>query len=428
MIKILNSKNKRFDFILDKLLGKRKNKVQIETVSVVKILKDVKKNGDKAVIKYEKKFNNNKTIKPNPKQINKLIKGLDKKVKKAIDLAYKRIYKFHSLQKFKNISYIDSFKNKLEYKYIPIESVAVYVPGSNASYPSSVLMNTIPALVAGVKRIVMINPSKGGKQNPAVLYAARKCKIKEIYSIGGPSAIAAVAYGTKKIKKVDKIVGPGNAYVAAAKKEVFGDVGVEGMIAGPSEVTIVCDKYSSPEWVASDLIGQAEHDNFAQCILISKDKKLLVNVQIEIKKQLKDLPRIKIAKNSILNNGILMHVTSDQKIIDIVNKIAPEHLELNIKNYKKIVNKIINAGSICLGKYAVMAMTDYNVGSNHILPTNSSAKYSSGISVNEFYKRISFINLSKKGIETLGPSVITLANYEGLAGHAKSVEKRIRRK
>ena len=428
MIKILNSKNKRFDFILDKLLGKRKNKVQIETVPVVKILKDVKKNGDKAVIKYEKKFNNNKTIKPNPKQINKLIKGLDKKVKKAIDLAYERIYKFHSLQKFKNISYIDSFKNKLEYKYIPIESVAVYVPGSNASYPSSVLMNTIPALVAGVKRIVMINPSKGGKQNPAVLYAARKCKIKEIYSIGGPSAIAAVAYGTKKIKKVDKIVGPGNAYVAAAKKEVFGVVGVEGMIAGPSEVTIVCDKYSSPEWVASDLIGQAEHDNLAQCILISKDKKLSLNVQIEIKKQLKDLPRIKIAKNSILNNGILMHVTSDQKIIDIINKIAPEHLELNIKNYKKIVNKIINAGSICLGRYAVMAMTDYNVGSNHILPTNSSARYSSGISVNEFYKRISYINLTKKGIESLGPSVITLANYEGLAGHAKSVEKRIRRK
>ena len=428
MIKILNSKNKRFDLILDELLSKRKNKVQIEAVSVVKILKDVKKNGDKAVIKYEKKFNNNKTIKPNPKQINKLIKGLDKKVKKAIDLAYKRIYKFHSLQKFKNISYIDSFKNKLEYKYIPIESVAVYVPGSNASYPSSVLMNTIPALVAGVKRIVMINPSKGGKQNPAVLYAARKCKIKEIYSIGGPSAIAAVAYGTKKIKKVDKIVGPGNAYVAAAKKEVFGDVGVEGMIAGPSEVTIVCDKYSSPEWVASDLIGQAEHDNLAQCILISKDKKLLLNVQIEIKKQLKDLPRIKIAKNSILNNGILMHVTSDQKIIDIINKIAPEHLELNIKNYKKIVKKIINAGSICLGRYAVMAMTDYNVGSNHILPTNSSARYSSGISVNEFYKRISYINLTKKGIESLGPSVITLANYEGLAGHAKSVEKRIRRK
>jgi histidinol dehydrogenase len=428
MIKILNSKNKQFDSILDKLLFKRRVKIKMQSVAVVKILKDVKKNGDKAVVKYEKKFNRNKTIIPTSKQIDKIIKSLDQKVRKAIDLAFNRIYKFHSLQKFKNISYTDNLRNKLEYKYIPIESVAIYVPGSIASYPSSVLMNAIPALVAGVKRVVMINPCRDGKLNPAVLYAARKCNIKEIYSIGGPSAIAAVAYGTKKIKKVDKIVGPGNAYVAAAKKEVFGEVGVEGMIAGPSEVTIVCDKDSNPEWVASDLIGQAEHDDLAQCILISKDKKLLLNVQVEIQKQLKDLPRFKIAKTSILNNGIMMHVKSDQKIINIINKIAPEHLELNITNYKKIVRKIVNSGSICLGKYAVMAMTDYNIGSNHVLPTNSSARYSSGISVNEFYKRISYINLSKKGIETLGPSVITLANYEGLAGHARSVEKRIRRK
>jgi histidinol dehydrogenase len=273
----------------------------------------------------------------------------------------------------------------------------------------------------------MINPGFKGVQNPAVLYAARKCKIKEIYSIGGPSAIAAVAYGTKKIKKVDKIVGPGNSYVAAAKKEVFGDVGIEGMTAGPSEVTIVCDKFSNAEWVASDLIGQAEHDNLAQCILISKDKNLLNKVKLEITKQLKEIPRISIAKKSLVNNGILLYIKSDQKIIEVVNKIAPEHLELNVKNYKKIVSKIKNSGSICLGKYAVMAMTDYNVGSNHVLPTNGSAKYSSGISVNEFYKRISYINLSKKGIETLGPSVITLANYEGLAGHAQSVVKRIRR-
>jgi histidinol dehydrogenase len=428
MIEILDSKIKNFDTTLDKLLSKRKAKVQLSSVSVTKIIKDVKRNGDKAILKYEKKFNKNNIIIPNLKQIRKSIRSLDVKVKKAIDLAYNRIYKFHSLQKFKNISYTDKLQNKLEYKYIPIESIAIYVPGSTAAYPSSVLMNAIPALVAGVKRIVMINPGQKGEQNPAVLYAARKCKIKEIYSIGGPSAITAVAYGTKKIKKVDKIVGPGNSYVVAAKKEVFGDVGIEGMIAGPSEVTIVCDKHSNPEWVASDLIGQAEHDNLAQCILISKDKSLLSKVKEEIKKQLKDLPRVTIARNSILNNGILMHITSDQKIIDVVNKIAPEHLELNVKNYKKIVGKIKNSGSICLGKYAVMAMTDYNVGSNHVLPTNSSARYSSGVSVNEFYKRISYIELSKKGIETLGPSVITLANYEGLAGHAKSVEKRIRRK
>ena len=427
-MKILNSKSKNFNKLLENLLLQRKKKIQSDSVSVTNIIKDVKKNGDKALLKYEKRFNQNNTIIPSSKQIKKSINSLDKKVKKAIDTAYNRIYKFHSLQKFKNISYTDKLKNILEYKYVPLESVAIYVPGSTASYPSSVLMNAIPAIVAGVKRIVMINPGYKGKQNPAVLYAAKKCKIKEIYSIGGPSAIAAVSYGTKKIKKVHKIVGPGNAYVAAAKKEVFGVVGIEGMTAGPSEVTVVCDKFSNPEWVASDLIGQAEHDILAQCILISKDKDLLDKVKIEITKQLKEIPRASVARRSLINNGILMYVSSDAKIISVINKIAPEHLELNIKNYKSLVPKIKNSGSICLGKYAVMAMTDYNVGSNHVLPTNGSAKYSSGISVNEFYKRISYINLSKKGIESLGPSVITLANYEGLVGHAQSVVKRIRRK
>ncbi len=427
-MKILNSKSKNFDKLLDNLLLQRKKKIQSDSVSVTNIIKDVKKHGDKALLKYEKRFNQNNIIIPSSKQIKKSINSLDKKVKKAIDMAYNRIYKFHSLQKFKNITYTDKLKNKLEYKYVPLESVAIYVPGSTASYPSSVLMNAIPAIVAGVKRIVMINPGYKGKQNPAVLYAAKKCKIKEIYSIGGPSAIAAVSYGTKKIKKVHKIVGPGNAYVAAAKKEVFGVVGIEGMTAGPSEVTVVCDKFSNPEWVASDLIGQAEHDILAQCILISKDKNLLDKVKIEIIKQLKEIPRASVARRSLINNGILMYISSEAKIISVVNKIAPEHLELNIKNYKSLVPKIKNSGSICLGKYAVMAMTDYNVGSNHVLPTNGSAKYSSGISVNEFYKRISYINLSKKGIESLGPSVITLANYEGLIGHAQSVVKRIRRK
>ena len=427
-MKTLNSNSKNFDKTLDSLLLQRKKKVQSNSVSVASIIKDVKKNGDKALLKYEKKFNQNNIIVPSSKQISKSIRSLDKKVKQAIDLAYNRIYKFHSLQKFTNISYTDKLKNKLEYKYIPIDSVAIYVPGSTASYPSSVLMNAIPAIVAGVKRMIMINPGFKGKQNSAVLYAARKCKIKEIYSIGGASAIAAAAYGTNKIKKVNKIVGPGNKYVTAAKKEVFGDVGIEGMTAGPSEVTIVCDKFSNPEWVASDLIGQAEHDNLAQCILISKDKKLIEKVNIEIFKQLKEIPRAFIAKKSLMRNGILMHISSDKKIIEVVNRVSPEHLELNVKNYKSFVSKIKNSGSICLGKYAVMAMTDYNVGSNHVLPTNGSAKYSSGISVNEFYKRISYINLSKKGIESLGPSAITIANLEGLEGHSKSILKRIRRK
>ena len=428
-MKTLTFKSKNFDKSLESLLKQRRTKLKSSSVSVTNIIKDVKKNGDKALLKYEKRFNKNNVIVPTSKQINNSIKFLDKKVKQAIDAAYNRIYKFHSLQKFKNISYTDRYKNKVDYKYVPLESVAIYVPGSTASYPSSVLMNAVPAIVAGVKRVVMINPGFRGKQNPAVLYAARKCKIKEIYSIGGPSAIAAAAYGTKKIRPVNKIVGPGNSYVAAAKKEVFGDIGIEAMTAGPSEVLIVADKTSNPEWIASDLLGQAEHDPLAQCILISKDQKILEQTKNEITKQLKEIPRSSIARKSLITNGILMFVNSDTKIIDIINKIGPEHLELNTKNYKSLVPKIKNAGSICLGKYAVMAMTDYGVpGTNHVLPTNMTSKYSSGLSVSEFVKKISYINLSKKGIESLGPSAITLANYERLEGHAQSIIKRIRRK
>ena len=428
-MKILSSNTIKFETKLNNLLELRKSKIKNSYTSVINIIKDVQKNGDSALIKYEKRFNRNSKLIPSKKQISKTIKNLDKKVKRAIDLAYDRIYKFHSLQKFKDISYVDKFRNKIQYKHIPLESAAIYVPGSSASYPSSVLMSAIPAMVAGVKRIVMINPTYEGKHNPAVLYAAKKCTIREIYSIGGPSAIAAVAYGTKKIKPVNKIVGPGNSYVVAAKKEVFGDIGIEAMTAGPSEVTIVCDKYSNPEWIASDLIGQAEHDILAQCILIAKDKKILQEIKFEVSKQLKKLPRISIAKKSLINNGILMYVPSDVKIVEIINKIGPEHLELNIKNYKYLISKIRNAGSVCLGKYAVMAMTDYGVpGTNHILPTNMTSKFSSGLSVSEFIKKISYINLSKKGIESLGPSAITLANYEGLEGHAQSIIKRIRRK
>ncbi len=427
-MKILNSNSKNFDKSLDNLLSKRKRKLKSSSVSVTKIINDVKKNGDKALLKYEKKFNKNNIIVPSTKQINKSIKSLDKKVKKAIDDAYNRIYKFHSLQKFKNISYRDKYKNKIDYKYLPLESVAIYVPGSTASYPSTVLMNAIPAIVGKVKRIVMINPGYKGNQNPAVLYAAKKCKIKEIYSIGGASAIAAVAYGTKKIKPVNKVIGPGNQFVSAAKKEVSGEIGIEGMTAGPSEVLIVADKSSNPEWLASDLLGQAEHDPLAQCILISKDKNILEKTKKELFEQLKKLSRSLIAKKSLMMNGILIYANSDKKIIQITNKIGPEHLELNVKNYKSLVTNIKNAGSICLGKYAVMAMTDYGApGSNHVLPTNMTSKYSSGLNVSEFMKKISYITLSKKGIDKLGPSAITLANYEGLQGHAQSIIKRIRR-
>ena len=427
MIKILDSKKNNFSSSLDNLLLKRKNKIKFNSSIVINIIRDIRKNGDKALIKYEKKFGKSSIIFSRPKEIQKQIKNLDKKVKKSIDLAYSRIFKFHSKQKVKNIFYKDKLQNKLGYKYIPIDSVGIYVPGGTASYPSTVLMNAIPAIVAGTKKIVMANPRHKGKHNPGVLYAAKKCGIKEIYSVGGAQAVAALAYGTKKIKKVNKIVGPGNLYVATAKKEVFGDVGID-MIAGPSEITVVGDKFSNPDWIASDLIAQAEHDELSQSILISKDKKLINKVQKSVSNQIIRLPRKLIAKKSLKSNGILIYVSSDQKLIEVINKIAPEHLELNIRKYKNIINKIINAGSIFIGKYSTEAVGDYLVGTNHVLPTSGSAKFSSGLSVYDFYKRISYINLSKKGIETLGPSVITLANFEGLEGHAKSVELRIRRK
>ena len=254
-MKILNSKNKNFDEDLDRLLKQRKKKIS-NTASVSHIINEVKTKGDKAVLKYEIKFNKNKRIIPSKNQISKSISSLDSKVKKAIDLAYNRILKFHSLQKFKNISYVDKFKNKLEYKYLPISSVAIYVPGSTASYPSTVLHNAIPAIVAGVKRIVMINPGYKGKQNQPFCMLQKNVKLKKFTQLVEHQQLVAVTYGTKKIKQVDKIVGPGNAYVAAAQRFVSADVGIPSLTAGPSEILIVADKNSNPEWVASDLIAK----------------------------------------------------------------------------------------------------------------------------------------------------------------------------
>ena len=426
MINIINCKKKNYQIILNKLL-KRREKSNGKTKIIKKIINDIRKNGDKALLKYERKFSNNFNIVSRKKYFSSEIKFLSFKVKKAIDFSFNRISNFHSRQKVKNIFYKDRFNNRLNYKFVPISSVGIYVPGGTASFPSTVLMSAIPARIAGVKRIVMMNPKINGKHSPAVLYAAKKLGIKEIYSAGGAQAIAALTYGTKKIKKVDKIVGPGNIFVSNAKKKVFGEIGID-MIAGPSEITVLADKFSNPEWVASDLIAQAEHDVNSQCILISKDMNFIKKVKFLIKEQLRNLPRANIASKSLKFNGILIYVENQKQIINIINDIAPEHLELNIKNYTKILKNIKNAGSICLGKYSAMAITDYNAGTNHILPTNSSSKFFSGLSVYDFYKRISYIKLSKKGIESLGPSAITLANFEGLDGHAKSIQLRIRRK
>ena len=420
MIKVFNFKKSNYTKKLALFLRKRTLGNNKEEKLVKSILSDIKKNGSKAVLKYEKKYSKNSQIKPSIKKINSSIKSLDRKVKDAIDYAYKRIYKFHSAQKIKNISYKDSLGNRLEYKYFPIDSIGVYVP---ANLPSSVLMNTIPAKIAGVKKIVLVNPKTKGRLDPAVLYAAKKIGVSEILSIGGAQAIGSLAY----VQKVNKIIGPGNIFVANAKKELFGQVGLEGMIAGPSEITILADNNSNIEEITTSMIAQAEHDVKSQSILITKSKKLANEVNKKVFGYLKNLPKKKVALRSLKTNGLIILIKDDKQITQVINEIAPEHLEMNVKNYKKYLNKIKNVGSICLGKYSPMAVTEYNAGTNHVLPTLGSAKFSSGLNLSEFYKKISYINLSKKGVEVIGKKAITLAEYEQLIGHAQSIKSRIRR-
>ena len=430
MLKFLNFNKKNSLNNLKIILNKRKFTQKKETLAVRNIIANVKKNGDKAVIKYEKKFSKIKIkstkIIFSKKEINQAEKKIDSKIKQSIDLAFNRIKKFHSKQKFLSFSLKDKYKNELSYKYSPIEKVGVYVPGGTANYPSTVLMNCIPAMVAGVKNIYLTTPSLGSKINPAVIYAAKKCGVKKIYKTGGAHSIAALAYGTKKFEKVDKIVGPGNAFVATAKKEVFGDVGID-MVAGPSEVTIVADKYANSNWVAADLIAQAEHDIFAQSILITNNKNLIKSVNSCLKEQLNKLPKRNIALKSLKKFGLTIYTSSTKKIVEIINMIAPEHLELCTKNDTEIIKKVKNAGSIFIGKFSPEAMGDYIAGPNHVLPTSGAAKFSSGLSVNDFLKRHSLIKITKTGIERLGPSVINLAQYENLEGHANSIKIRLKK-
>ena len=430
MLKFLNYSKKNSFNNLEIILKKRKITQKNKTSIVKKIISNVKKNGDKAVIKYEKKFSKIK-IKSNKIifskiEINKIANKIDKKIKQSIDLAYYRIKKFHSKQKFPSFNLKDKYKNELSYKYSPIEKVGVYVPGGTASYPSTVLMNCIPAIVAGVKNIYLTTPTLGARINPAIIYAAKKCGVKTIYKTGGAHSIAAFAYGTRTFKKVDKIVGPGNAFVANAKKEVFGDVGID-MVAGPSEVTIVADKFANPNWIAADLIAQAEHDIFAQSILITNNQNLIKSVNKCIREQLNRLPKKNIASKSLKKFGLAIYVNNKKNIIEIVNAIAPEHLELNMKNNNEIIKNVKNAGSIFIGKFSPEAMGDYIAGPNHVLPTSGAAKYSSGLSVNDFLKRHSLIKITKTGIERLGPSVINLAQYENLEGHANSIKIRLKK-
>ena len=304
---------------------------------------------------------------------------------------------------------------------MPISSVGIYVPGN---LPSTLLMNAIPAKLAKVKKLILATPKIDGNLNPAVLYAAKKVGIKEIYSMGGAQAIASLAY----IQKVNKVVGPGNKFVAEAKRQLSGKlIGTESMYAGASEICVLADKDTNVNQVVTSLVSQAEHDSDSQCILVTKDKRIINNVKEGILKSLKVLPRKKIAIRSIKKNGLIVKANNDKQIIDVINEIAPEHLEVNVKNYSKYSKKIFNSGSICNGRYTPMSVSDYTVGTNHILPTSGSSKFSSGLNINEFIKRISVVTLTKLGVEKIGNPAITLSEFEQLDGHAQSIKSRIRR-
>ena len=423
MIKIIRYSNKTGLNKLVSFLDQRRDSNYAEIDLVKKIINDIKKNKLKALKKYEKKYSKNNEIKLSRKKITGSIKQLDKKVRRAIDFAYKRISKFHKLQNknYKKIKFIDQYKNKLEYKSVPIDSIGVYVPGN---LPSTLLMNCIPAKISGVKRIVLATPKINNKLNPAVLYAAKKLGIREIFSMGGAQAIASLAF----IQKVNKVVGPGNKYVAEAKRQLSGKIlGTETMYAGASEICVLADRNSNLNQVATSLVSQAEHDADSQCILVTKDKKMVKKVLIQVQKILRNLPRKIIASKSLKKNGLIVLVQNDKQILETINEIAPEHLELNVKNFKKYEKNIKNAGSICNGPNTPMSVSDYTVGTNHVLPTYGSSKFSSGLNLNEFTKKISIVTLSKLGVEKIGNPAITLSEFEQLNGHTQSIKSRIRR-
>ena len=425
---ILNTSNSSFQKDFTKVLNSSRQQSEINKAFVFKIINNVKKNGDKALIHYSKKFDNifinKKNIQISNKEINSIIKKLDSKIKKAIDLSFVRIKDFHKKQINNTFRFKDNFGNELGYKYTPINKIGIYIPGGKASYPSTVIMNSVPAIVAGVKNIFAVVPAPNNELNAGVIYAAKICGIKKIFRIGGAQAIAALAYGTESIEKVDKIVGPGNIFVATAKKEVFGQVGID-MIAGPSEITVVAGPENNPSWTAIDLLSQAEHDELSQSILVTKSSTFAKKVELEIKNIINNLPRKQIAKKSINNFGGIIICKNDTEIVDIVNQIAPEHLEIKVKNCDILEKKIINAGSIFLGNYSPEAIGDYIAGPNHVLPTSGTARFSSGLSVADFYKKTSIIKCSRSGIKKIGIAAADLANYEGLQAHALSIMKRI---
>jgi len=396
---------------------------------VAAILAGVRARGDAAVLEYTERFDRITVarvadLELSRRELERARSGLKRGEREAIEQAAVRIRKYHERQAAKSWQFTEADGTTLGQRVTPLERVGMYVPGGLAAYPSSVLMNAIPARIAGVRELIMCVPVPDGKSNPLVLAAAAVAKVDRVFTIGGAQAIAALAYGTQTIPQVDKIVGPGNAWVVAAKRRVFGSVGID-MISGPTEILVICDGETAPDWIAMDLFSQAEHHETSQAILVSPDKAFLERVDESIGRLLAGMPRAEIIERSLARRGALIKVKNLDEACDIANRIAPEHLELSVAEPKKWLKKIRHAGAIFLGRYSSEALGDYCAGPNHVLPTSRTARFSSPLGVYDFQKRSSIIDVSRKGAQKLGRLAMTLANSEGFQAHARSAEFRL---
>jgi histidinol dehydrogenase len=426
----LDAREAGFEEAFAKLLDAKRETSEDVDAAVAAILEDVRANGDKALFGYTKKFDGldltAQTVRIGASEIDAAVAACPGETLAALETAAKRISDFHKKQIPQDLDYKDEAGLRLGYRWTAIAAVGLYVPGGTAAYPSSVLMNALPARVAGVERMVMVVPSPKGKLSPLVLAAARLAGVTEIYRVGGAQAVAALAYGTETIRPVDKIVGPGNSYVAAAKRRVFGTVGID-MIAGPSEILVVADRQNDPAWIAADLLSQAEHDTAAQAILITDDADFAKRVATAVEGHLKTLPRASIAAESWKSFGAIITVARLEDAVPLVDRIAPEHLELAVADPGSLAAKVRNAGAIFLGRYAPEALGDYVAGPNHVLPTARSARFSSGLGVLDFMKRSSLIGCDPDSYAKVAPAAETLAQAEGLGAHALSLSIRTNR-
>lgn len=431
-MRLLNSQQASFEQELTELLAFETVNDPALLATVDDIIAQVRQGGDEVVLKLTQQFDNHpaKTfaqLEISQEKLKQAFDGLNPTIKQALELAAQRVTSFHERQRQESWTYQDALGNTLGQQVTPLDKVGIYVPGGLASYPSSVLMNALPAKVAGVGQIIMVVPAPHGELNPLVLAAAYLAGVDKVFTIGGAQAVAALAYGTNTIPQVDKITGPGNKYVAAAKRAVFGQVGID-MIAGPSEVLVYAEGVANDkaDWLAMDLLSQAEHDTVAQAIFVTPSEPLLKKVGQEIEKALADLPKAKIAKAAIANRGALILVKDRAEGIEVINRIAPEHLELSVDDPEAMVKDVRHAGAIFMGRYTPEAIGDYCAGPNHVLPTSGTARFSSPLGVYDFQKKSSIIYCSEQGSQTLAKTADILAVEENLDAHARSARYRVK--